>query len=174
MIYYVSSDIWALNNEKDIRFLDKILINGLVRNRMLIDEESVFESPWYLGLRATDKKFVDEFFNDTATETREPVFKISNQDKYGLNLEQAEYYLNDKVKIILENGQFDAYFIDAIIRLFPKKSRELKLHVEKSWVEFTNAGGRANVPNVLATEKSRLSRLNKFDEPYHPYAVLFC
>mgnify|MGYP006927982336 CR=1 FL=1 len=67
---------------------------------------------------------------------------------------EAEAILTASLKIILEHIEYDAYFLNAILRCYPKWGRKIIEHKDKGWVEYTNGGGE-NIANVITELKTR-------------------
>lgn len=81
-------------------------------------------------------------------------------------LEEAIAYLNQPYKILLENSDNDAYFLEALCRNFKKRSRKITRFRENLFLEYANAGGKSNIRHFVESELKKYGHLPKSPENY--------
>ena len=60
----------------------------------------------------------------------------------------------------------DAYFINALIENFRKKSKKIKRFKDENWLKYENGGGADNIPNTIISILSSFERLPKSNHNY--------
>ena len=160
MIYTFSNSFFDDLNEKNLDLLDKIWSNSKGRHFLFIGSEvnlnTIKSSFWFLSLRKSNQDQIDQQFIASAQSGRKKV------NKTPFSLIEASEVLCKPLTIILENMEYDAHFINAIIEK-NKSGSLIKEHYDKGWLVFTNGGGN-NIPNVINGMKDRFEK-NKTEFP---------
>lgn len=106
-------------------------------------------------------------FNKAVTQGKKAhsFVSLKDVDDNIFKLNEAIRYLNQPIRIILENNLNDSFFIKAIIKHFDLDGN-VKKHLEQDWLQFDNAGGCTNVENVI---KSRINAFDSLSKEAHKY-----
>jgi len=127
----------------------------------------------YNQLRKSSQNQIDEQFTASLQiGKKEKKMVISNTGNDSFSLKEAVDLLQRPLTVILENIEYDKYFIDALIRCFDI-GKKIKYHYDNGWLVFTNGGGN-NIINVLNEMKERFEK-NKsiFPKPSSTYLRTF-
>lgn len=169
MIYSLLDDIFQHQNDQNIDLLDKIWLNSKGRHFLYINTNQNFEviksSDWYCHLRRSSKDQIELDFVDSFNSGKKKNKLVISNDNIGNNFSLLESFeiLNKPLTIILENIEYDRYFIDSLILNFKELSNEIKNHYDKGWLVYTNGGGN-NITNVINVMRDRFDK-NKSDYP---------
>lgn len=174
MIYTFTSNFFQGLDDSMTNALDKLWHNIKDRHILyLTDIETIESSSWYDGLRESNQKELQNLFINSAN-----IPKKSNKITISSNSSENEYTLSEaaeilvsSAKVILENVQYDAYFLDKIISLYPKWGEKIEEHKKKGWLEYLNGGGE-NIQNVIAALKERFERQKSFIFPKESYKYI--
>jgi hypothetical protein len=132
------------------RFGDLDVIFSLIKERQHIwidiDLEEISKSQWYKDLGKRDK---DDLKNFTIASTRKIKNKLTldvseealNESTF--NLTEAKIYLKQPLSILVENSQYEAPFINAIINNFDFVG-EINDAKNLNWLIYENLGGGNN------------------------------
>ena len=160
MNYTFSNSFFDDLNENNLDLLDKIWSNSKGRHFLYIGSEenlvTIKSSLWFSNLRKSNQDQIEQQFVASAQSGRKRV------NKNTFSLIEASEVLCKPLTIILENIEYDAHFINAIIEK-NKSGALIKEHYDKGWLVYTNGGGN-NIPNVINGMKDRFEK-NKAEFP---------
>ena len=125
---------------------------------------AILHSEDRLVLEKGFKKWLTQRKSDIVV-TLEPV-----GDEFGID--EALKYLKQPFKILLENSDNDAFFLDALLKHFRKKGRKISRFRENLFLEYANAGGKTNVAHYIQGELGKYRALPKAPERYLRLFVL--
>lgn len=161
MIFAFDSNIFTDLSEDKIYLLDKIWINSLGRHELFIankdDLDTILESDWGKGIRQSSNDYLKKSFKSSVYINKKNIKLLISEHNENYSLLEAEDILNKPFGIILENIEYDKYFLDALIKCFPNESKKIKIHIDNGWLNFINGGGN-NITNVLNEAKVRYNR----------------
>ncbi len=168
MIYTFSNSILDSLNEQNLDSLDKIWSSSKGRHFLYIDNEpnlrAIQSTYWFQHLRKSNQAQIEEQFIASATiPKRLPKFTIA-ADAHCFSLTEASEILSKHFTIVLENREYDAHFINAIINNY-KEGQLINEHLKKGWIVYANGGG-SNIPNEINGMKDRFEK-NKTEFPKH-------
>lgn len=168
MTYSFSNDIFQNPNEKHLDLIDKIWHTSKDRHFLFIGDNENYniikDSEWYNHLRQSHKEEIDNQVVASINIGRnKKKFLISNQETSSFSLIEAYEMLHKPLSIILENMEYDRYFIDALVRNFNELGAKIKKYYDNGWLNYTNGGG-SNIVNVIHGLKDRFDK-NKSDFP---------
>lgn len=160
----IYKDIFQDNNES-VNLLDLVRFFISKRHELVIDDieqiESMKGSEWYKELNKRDKLFLDEAIEKSVRKQKNKlkiVVSNSDIDNY-FSTKEAILYLNQTLYILVENAEYEAPFINAIIRNFDF-SGELINAFEEKWLDFYHGGG-SSIESVLRGQIK-----NSFKSPF--------
>lgn len=167
MIYSFSNDVFKSLDQKSTELLDKIWFTSKEKHFLFIknkDDLAVIKnSDWYKELRKSSQQQIDlQLKNSAYIDKNKSRLIISSADKNAYSLVEALAILEEPLIVILENIEYDKYFIDALMNNFID-GEKLKKYYNQGWLKYTNGGGN-NIPNVLRVMKDRFDK-NKSDFP---------
>ncbi len=168
MTYSFSNDIFQNPNEKHLDLIDKIWHTSKDRHFLFIGDAENYniikDSAWYSYLRKSNKEEIDNqvvaSFNIGRNKKK---LHISNQETTAFSLIEAYEMLNKPLTVILENMDYDRYFIDALVRSFKELGAKIKKYYDNGWLIYINGGG-SNIVSVINGLKDRFEK-NKSDFP---------
>ncbi|MCP9768455.1 hypothetical protein EGI22_11065 [Lacihabitans sp. LS3-19] len=174
---YTFSDSFFDKSEVDITVnLDKLWHNIKDRHDLYLSNfEAIKSSNWYIGLRGSSQKELENLFIKSANiPKKSSKMIISNScDDDSYSISEAEIILTTPLKIILENIEYDSYFLDAIISCYPKWGQKIKEQQSKGWIEYINGGGES-ISNVVVILKARFEEQKEnFPKDSHRYVRAF-
>lgn len=151
----------------------RIWIESKERHFLYIDQnvyDIILKSDWYNRLSSVNKEFIDLQFVESNNINKSDIQLIISDDigEHFSFIEACEILLK-QVSIILENIEYDAYFLESIFRNFRKECEKINFHFEKGWLVFENGGGY-NIINVINQKKKRFEKSNNFNK--HPKEYL--
>lgn len=157
-------------SEVDILNLNKVWNVCIEQHTFYLSDfdelEAIEASDWYKNLSDSDKKLWEEnFVKSVQMGDKSDKIKVSIGDTH--TAFEAFQYLSSPLKIILENSQNDAHFINAIFRCFRKESKTIVKHIENRWIQFCMGGGSSIEQTVQSDMDSFNSdRFTKKSEEY--------
>lgn len=154
--YGLYTDLFFIHNNETFKRLDAIDREILTQS---YNEAINKQSSNSKVIKLIDPNYVIKT-TPNHTNTSEPI---------EFNLDEALYFLNQPVSVVLENSLNDAYFIQAIIYHFDNMET-LKKHLDNRWIQFENLGGCTNMENFL---NAKLSSLGTFPKDPHHYLRCF-
>ncbi len=168
MIYSFSNTIFENLDDESLDLLDKIWTNSKDRHLLFIANnqnfDSIKSSEWYKNLRTSNQNQIDnQFVASAQLGKKRAALMIAHNVENTFSLKEASEMLCKPFTIILENMEYDAHFIQAIIENYKKEGREIKKHYNNGWLIYTNGGGN-NIPNVINGMKNRFEK-NKIQYP---------
>lgn len=143
------------------------------RYGVFIDITEVENTPLYNLLSENDKQVIYEYFNRQVNDSKVIDHCISNDaidEASVFNLDEAEAFFNQPLGIILENSLNDKYFLEAMVKNFPGRSRNIKRHWDNRWIQIVNGGGCNNIENLI---EEKLSTFGNLSMAPHSYLRLF-
>jgi hypothetical protein len=90
---------------------------------------------------------------------------------FKISLEEAIKYLQQPVKVLLENSLNDGHFLNALLNNFKKRGKKIQKHKEKKWLNYEMGGG-TTMRDVVEREKMDLPSDFSTKEK-HKYLRLF-
>lgn len=96
----------------------------------------------------------------------------SSEQPDHFTLEEAITYLNQPLKILLENSDNDANFLNALLKHFKKKGKKISRFKGNQFLEYANAGGKTNVEHYIRGELRKYGSLPKESQRYLRLFVL--
>ena len=167
MIYTLSNSIFENLNDDNLDSLDKIWSNSKGRNFLFIQTEHNFDSirasRWFHGLRKTSQYHIEQQFIASAQMGKsDKILTVSNENDVFFSLDEASEILSRPVTVILEHIEYDAYFLDAIIRTHGQ-GLLIKEYYDNGWLIYTNGNGN-NIESVIKSMKVRFEK-NKVKFP---------
>jgi len=160
MIYTFTDSFFEKLDDSIIDSLDKLWHNIKDRHDLYITNIDLIKSSnWYAGLRESNKKELENLFIKSANIPRKSnkIIVSNSYDNNSYSLTEVEVILTAPLKIILENIEYDAHFLEAIIRCYPKWGQKINEQKNKGWVEYVNGGGE-NISNVISSIKERFEK----------------
>jgi hypothetical protein len=167
MIYTFSNSIFENLNDDSLDSLDKIWSNSKGRNFLFIQTKNNFDtirsSQWFRSLRKSSQDHIDQQFTASAQLGKsDKILTVSNENDMFFSLEEAFELLTKPVTVILEHIEYDAYFLDAIIRTH-EQGLLIKEYYDNGWLIYINGNGN-NIVNVINAMKDRFEK-NKVKFP---------
>ncbi len=151
----------------------RIWIESKERHTLYIDQnvyDIILKSDWYNGLSNVNKEFIDLQYVDSNNFNRRDIQLVISEDiEIHFSFVEACEILLKQVSIILENIEYDSFFLESIFRSFKKECEKISFHYEKGWWVFENGGGN-NIINVINKKKERFENSNDFKK--HPKEYL--
>ncbi|MCU0468570.1 MAG: hypothetical protein MUF58_08210 [Arcicella sp.] len=168
MTYSFSNDIFQNPNERHLDLIEKIWHTSKDRHFLFIGDNENYtvikESEWYKHLRLSHKEEIDSQVVASLNIGRnKKKLLISNQETTAFSLIEAHEILHKPLTVILENMDYDRYFIDALIKNFKELGQKIKKYYDNGWLTYINGGG-SNIVNVINGLKDRFEK-NKSDFP---------
>ncbi len=168
MTYSFSNNIFQNPNEKHLDLIDKIWHTSKDRHFLFIGDTENYkiikDSEWYSYLRKSNKEEIDNqvvaSFNIGRNKKK---LLISNQETAAFSLIEAYEMLHKPLTVILENMDYDRYFIDALVSSFKESGAKIKKYYDNGWLTYINGGG-SNIVSVINGLKDRFEK-NKSDFP---------
>jgi hypothetical protein len=175
MTYSFSNDIFQNPNEKHLDLIDKIWHTSKDRHFLFIGDTENYniikDSEWYSYLRKSNKEEIDnQVVASLNIGKNKKKLLISNQETTAFSLIEAYEILNKPLSIILENMEYDRYFIDALIKNFKELGQKIKKFYDNGWLTYENGGG-SNIASVINGLKDRFEK-NKHDFPKESHFYL--
>jgi hypothetical protein len=175
MTYSFSNDIFQSPNERHLDLIEKIWHTSKDRHFLFIGGNENYtvikESEWYNHLRQSHKEEIDNqvvaSFNIGKNKKK---LLISNQETTSFSLIEAYEMLHKPLTVILENMDYDRYFIDALIKNFKELGQKIRKYYDNGWLIYVNGGG-SNIVNVINGLKDRFEK-NKSNFPKKSHAYL--
>jgi hypothetical protein len=172
MIIEIKGDIFTGNDFKGLNYLIQILTYKQ-RYELFVDLSIINDTTYYKRLDIDDKNEIESSFNKTILEGLDPnpkylISENINMD-YCFNVEEAIYFFNQPISIILENSLNDQYFLMAIIKYFDETG-EVQRQLDNGWIQFENAGGCGNVENFI---KGKLQSFNNLSYKYNKEGYMY-
>lgn len=175
MIFTIIDDSFITNDS----FLDswtKIWIESKERHFFYIDQNAydiISNSDWYSRLSTINKEFFDlQFIESNNFKKSQIQLIISESDDEHYTLIESVEILLKSVSLILENIEYDAYFLQAVFRLFKDECKKINKHLNEGWLIYENGGGN-NIINVINQKKSRFVDLDHFAKEPKTYLRTF-
>lgn len=165
MLIEIQKDIFEDSEFEELGFLLRIL-SYKGRYNFFVDINIVSGISNFDRLNELDKANIEAEFNKTILESSTPdliVTKGENLNEY--NLEEAIFFLNQPITIVVENSLNDGHFVRTIIKHFDKTGLLVK-HFENHWLKLGNAGGKNNFINFLSSELKSYRRFSKANHRY--------
>jgi hypothetical protein len=169
MIVTINAEIFNNpNNNSDLNDIMHFFRKG--KHTMNLKKPGDFvafeNSEWTKTLSRSDKDFLRES-SQAQINKREIV--ISNSDnEIEFNTKEAYYYLQQNLKIILEQEEYEKPFILKILQEFDT-TKELINSLQEGWLEFYNGAG-SNSESILRTRITRNIDTNQnFKDPLNKY-----
>lgn len=118
--------------------------------------EEIKNSEWYKPQRQSNKDILDGLFTASININKRDIkYNISAQDNSDFySLEEAIEILSKPLSIVVENIEYDKFFIETLFKHFKEESVLINLHYKNGWIIFENGGGN-NIPNVINERKKR-------------------
>jgi hypothetical protein len=167
----IAKDTFQNAEFKSLNYLFQILTwspsGEYPRYNIFVDTEKIKAFENFKSLSSIEKslnQFLESefncFINSNPSGFESDYFVTYSKTKNSFNVEEAIYFFNQPVSIILENNRNDSHFIIAIINHFGTENGRNKPleHLNNGWIEFENAGGCSNIPNFM---EAFLSKFNK-------------
>jgi len=122
----------------------------------------------------TDRKTLEERFQRWITNgnPRADLVVSESGQLEQFALEEAITFLSQPFKILLENSDNDAHFLNALLKHFSKRGKKVRRFKEHLFLEYANAGGKSNVEHFVNGELSKFRSLPKSPERYLRLFVL--
>lgn len=131
------------------------------------------QNPDYELFPESDKIVLEEMFNKVINEGLTPKLVVSEKDKNCFNLDEAIRYLSEPLKIIVENSNNDAHFVNAIMKCFD--GEKFIKDRKNGWIKFENAGGTTNIINACGELLKMFRSLPKPNKLYlRAFAIIDC
>lgn len=172
MIYTFTDCFFSSLGESEIKILDRLWHNSKDRHQLYLKNlESIKSTTWYQELRPSYKKEIETLYIASAQVPKKSnkitISSITSEDCYSLI--EAEAVLTTPFKIIFENIEYDAYFLESIIHCYPRLGQKIIEHKKNGWLEYCNGGGE-NIANVLVSLKERFeSQKSEFPKDSYRY-----
>jgi hypothetical protein len=157
MIVQILGDIFAGDNKRDLRRLDKLWDVIEDQHTLFLKEdediEALMESCWFAGLRDSIKTEIYGFIvkllqSDNKTKPR---VKVSNINPEDYSIEEAIRFLGQPFSLVLENSYNDAFFFNALLGNFKKKGKQIVTAKANGWFVF-GMGGGSTIPDMLQSK----------------------
>lgn len=105
-----------------------------------IDLEIIEQSKWYKDLGKRDKKDLKELFvRSTRPSSKNKTILIKENNNDVFNIDEAYFYLNQPLTIVVENYEYEPDFINSIFTNFGDELLKAK---NKHWLKFENGAGK--------------------------------
>lgn len=163
MIYSLSDDILLHTDAQNTDLIDKIWVNSKDRHLLYIGTHQNFDniqkSDWYQHLRPSSKEQIELSFVESFNLSKEKnIILISNQNSpTTFSLFEAFEILSKPLIVILENIEYDKYFLDSLILNFKELGTKIRKYYDNGWITYMNGGGN-NIANVINTMKDRFEK----------------
>jgi hypothetical protein len=157
MIVQILGDIFADDNGKDMRRLDKLWNVIEDQHTLFLKEDkdinALMESNWYAGLRDSIKTEIHGFIIQLLQSEKEtkPKIKVSNMNIEHYSIEEAIRFLCQPFSLILENSNKDAFFFNTLLYNFKKKGKQISFAKANGWFVF-GMGGGSTIPDMLQSK----------------------
>jgi len=151
---------------KDVSFLLAIFSDNY-RYDFLAELPEIQSSKLFNQLSSIDQKLLIEYFNRFVIQPKREInyrVTLKEETEKDLNLEESKIFFNQPFILILENDLNDGYFVDTIIKNF--KAKKIRIHKEKNWFIYGNAGGCTNIENTIDANKRMYKHLPKENHKY--------
>lgn len=144
MLVEILKDIF--DNVENNLLLNEIYFQFGEKHKLLIrddeDIDALMNSSWYNNLsdfyQETIRKSIIWSMNNS---TKEPKCIISSQNSSCFGLKEALKYLEQPFIIVIENRKNDAFFIDCLLKNFPKEGRNIIHFKNERWLKYGMGGG---------------------------------
>ena len=174
MVIKIKSDIFSdMNNLADVNYLIRIFAEDN-RYSFFCDIKVIQETGLFKSLFNIDKELIEEYYSKhiNQSSTMDYFIGIDSTD-IDFNLNEAKRFFNQPLIIILENSLNDGYFVNAVIKNFKKKGKQIHRHKGFGWLTYENGGGLNNISNYIKGLLDRYSDLPKPQNKYLRCFVLF-
>ncbi len=179
MTYTFLPDVLDDKSDANIKMLDKIWQLTEDRHRFFINDidliEKIRNSDWFKLQRPSYKEAIEGYITwSIQSSVQKAAIIISNTDNQNhFSPDEAFEILNQIFEIVLENGENDVYFINALTRTFKKKGKLIAKHWKEGCLKFGMGGGSA-ITNVINEGKRRFeSDKDKFPKESYRYLRYF-
>lgn len=174
MIYSFSNDIFTNLSEENWDLIDKIWHLSKERHFLFIGNHdnltAIKQSEWYNRLRRTHQEQIDcqLVASINVPKSKQKIGVAHQSTETHFSLVEAHPLLNQPLTIVLENIEYDRYFMDSLVKHFStfgrgKTPNLMSKYYKNGWLIYANGGGN-NIPNVINSAKHRFE-INKIDFP---------
>lgn len=168
MVFAIASELF----QKEESFQDLDLLLQMVEedcHYWSITEEiqlqEIMDSKWAETMRDQKRNFlitlIEKTYQSGFYRKRTPkiiIQEFSEQGTSKYSLDEAKFYLQESVQILLENSLYDSYFLNSLFKCFEKQSTKINVAFKMMWIRYSNAGGKNNIVNYIKGEFRRFER----------------
>lgn len=176
MIVYIEHQVFEdVDNFQNIILLFSLIMAD--ENSILCDYSELENKIYFNNYPDYIKSYIELSFNEAITKIDEDLtfgMRINVQsDEEDFDLSESIRYFQQAVSIVLENNNYDEYFLRAIFKYYRRDSNKILNLLRNGRMIIENGGGKDNMRVFIEGRKRSFTHLPKAPYRYLRFFVLF-